>query len=116
MGPDRDREFSRGDRLTRRDQQALAILERSAKPGFRQLWRRIAFQLLVVWGARLAIWVGLITCLAALVTMWEMMSTHIMVALGAELGLTVGALLCAHGLRVWWAWRALRRGQWAAER
>jgi hypothetical protein len=116
MGPDRDRDSLRSDRLSRRDEQALAVLERSAKPGLGKLWRRFAFQLLLVWGVRLAIWAGLIACLAALLTMWDTMGTHIAVALGAEMVLTAGALLCAHGLRLWWAWREFRRGQRAAER
>jgi hypothetical protein len=109
MGPDRGRE-SPDERPDRRDQQALTVLERSARSGLGMLWWRITFQVLVVWGARLAIAAGLVVCLAALAVMWATMSSHIAVALGAEIVLTAGALLSAHGLRLWCPWGRLRSG------
>ena len=66
MGPDRGRE-SPDDRP---EQHALTVLERSARSGLGMLWWRITFQVLVVWGARLAISAGLIACLAAVAVMW----------------------------------------------
>jgi hypothetical protein len=64
---------------------------------------------MVVWGARLAMWAGLVTCVAALATMWEALSTHVAVAVGSEMVLTAGALLFAHGLRLWWHWGRANR-------
>ena len=109
MGPDRGRE-SPDERPDGRDRQALSVLERSARSGLGMLWWRITFQALVVWGPRLAVFAGLLACLAALLVMWVTMSTHIAVALGAEIVLTAGALLSAHGLRLWWAWRRVGSG------
>jgi hypothetical protein len=58
----------------------------------------------VVWGARLALSVGLLLCVAALATIWQEMSTRLTIAVASELVLTAGALLFAHGLRLWWYW------------
>jgi hypothetical protein len=106
MGPDPGREPPRD----RSEQRALTVLERSARSGLGMLWWRITFQVLVVWGARLAISAGLVACLGAVAVMWATLSTHIAVALGAEIVLTAGALLSAHGMRLWWAWRGVRGG------
>jgi hypothetical protein len=65
MEPDRDGGSADGNSLSGQDRRALGILERStAKSGLGLLWARTRCQLLVVWGARLAILTGLIVCLA----------------------------------------------------
>jgi len=100
-----------GDRLSEQDRRTLLTLEHSVRgPGLAGILRRIRFRVMVVWGARLAMWAGLIICLAALVTMWQELSTHVTVAVASELVLTAGALLLAHGLRLWWHWGRANQG------
>jgi hypothetical protein len=105
MGPPRNGDPYGGDDLSDHDRRALATLERlAARSGLPGLWDRARFQLLVVWGARLALSVGVLLCVAALAAMWQEMSTHLMIAVASGLVLTAGALLVAHGLRLWWHW------------
>ncbi len=107
MGPDRGRE-SPDDRP---EQHALTVLERSARSGLGMLWWRITFQVLVVWGARLAISAGLIACLAAVAVMWATIEAPTSPSpSGPRSCLTAGALLSVHGVRLWWAWRGVRGG------
>jgi hypothetical protein len=99
-----------GDRLSEQERRTLLTLEHSVGgPGLAGLWHRIRFRVMVVWGARLAVWAGLIICLAALATMWEELSTHVTVAVASEIVLTAGALLIAHGVRLWWYWGRANR-------
>jgi hypothetical protein len=110
MDPDRDGATPGGGHLGDQDREALLTLEHSVRgPGLVGLWRRIKFRVLVAWGARLAIWGGLLISLAALVTMWEQLSTHVEVAVVTEVVLTAGALLFARGLRLWWYWGRAKR-------
>jgi hypothetical protein len=110
MDSHRDGETPGGDRLSEQDRRTLLTLEHSVRsPGLAGLWHRIRLRVMVVWGARLAMWAGLIIFLAALVTMWEELSTHVAVAVASEIVLTAGALLLAHGLRLWWYWGRANR-------
>jgi hypothetical protein len=110
MDPNGDGDIPGGDHLGDQDREALLTLERSVRgPGLVGLWRRIKFRVLVAWGARLAIWGGLIICVAALVTMWEELGTHVEVAVAGEVILTAGALWLAPGLRLWWHWGRAKR-------
>jgi hypothetical protein len=115
MDPYRDGEPFGGepsgdDRLSHDDRRAILTLERSARtPGLRGWWRRIKFRVMVAWGTRVALWGGVVVCLAALATMWEQLSSHVLVAVAGEVVLTAGALLLAYGLRLWWYWGRVNR-------
>jgi hypothetical protein len=110
MDPDRDGGTPGDDPLGEQDREALLTLERSVRSsGLVGLWRRIKFRVLVAWGARLAIWGGLLFSFVALATMWVAVNTHVEVAVAGEVVLTAGALLFARGLRLWWYWGRARQ-------
>lgn len=112
MDPDRQSDTPGRDGLSGNDRRALSILERSAaKSGLGLLWARMRFQLVVVWGARLAVSTGLVVCFVAIGVIWSTLSAHLAVAVAGELVLTAGALLLARGVRLWWYWRQVKRSQ-----